>query len=220
LLGGDWTLGILPAGTSNDVARSLVLPLDPNGALGVVAAGHSAEIDVGIANGHVFLHAAAVGLNTDFAHQSGSLRRMVGRLSYPIAAIRVFRNRRTFHARINTATEERVSEALEVIVLNSPVFGGPLEMEAAALEMQDGNARVFIVADIDARRLVRALPQVMSRRVLRLPGIEAFSASSLRVTTEPPLPVTIDGEVKGWTPMNVEVKKCALRVFVPRGFGG
>lgn len=218
LMGGCWTLGVLPAGTSNDFARSIGVPLDASGALQTIAAGHSALIDVGVANGHTFVHAASVGLNTEFARESGHLRKILGRASYPLAAINVYRNRRPFRARIEVDGEEQVYEALQVIVLNSPVFGGPLEFEAASLSLQDGSASTVIVERLTRRQLARALPLALQRKILRLPGVEVFSVSKLRLITEPPLQMTVDGETAGWTPMTVEVRHRALRVLAPLEF--
>jgi YegS/Rv2252/BmrU family lipid kinase len=218
LLDSEWTLGVLPSGTSNDFARSILLPLQPRGALATVAAGHTAGLDVGIVNGKAFLHAAAIGLNAAFADEADRLRRFLGPASYPVAALRVFRARKTFRARIEADGQASVFEALEVIVLNSPVFGGPLEFEAALAGVQDGKAAVMVVERLDLQSLVRALPLVLRRRILRFPGLEAFSTSELRVLAEPPLRITVDGETDGWTPMMVEVQQRALRVLVSQEF--
>lgn len=218
LSGGAWTLGVLPAGTSNDFARSIFMPLDPAGALRTIAAGHTALLDVGSANGRAFLHAAAVGLNAEFAQEADRLRRFLGRASYPVAAIDVFRRRKPFRARVQVDGEDHVYQALQIIVLNSPVFGGPLELEASSLGLQDGKASTLIVGRVDVGTLVRALPLALQRRILRFPGLEVLSTSALHLVTEPPLQVTVDGEVAGWTPLAVEVRPRALRVVVPGEF--
>jgi YegS/Rv2252/BmrU family lipid kinase len=218
LLGGDWTLGVLPSGTSNDFARSIGLQLDPVGALRTIAAGHTARLDVGLVNGRAFLHAAAVGLNTEFAEEAGKLRKFLGRASYPLAAISVFRNPHPFDARIEVDGAVHSYRALEVIVLNSPVVGGALELEAAALNLQDGKASTLIVERLDLMTLVRALPLALQRRILRFPGLEVVSASALRLVTEPRLRVTVDGEIGDWTPVNIDVRQRALRVLVPAQF--
>lgn len=216
--GGCWSLGVLPAGTSNDFARSIGMPLDPRGALETIAAGHSALIDVGMANGHAFVHAASVGLNVEFAQESGRLRKVLGRASYPLAAINVYRNRTPFQARIEVEGEDHVYEALQVIVLNSPVFGGPLEFEAASLSLQDGKASTLIVETLTREKLLRALPLALRTKNLSFPGFEIFSTSRLKLVTEPPLQITVDGEIGGWTPMTVEVRNKALRVLAPLEF--
>lgn len=218
LLDGDWTLGVLPSGTSNDFARSVGLPLDPAGALQVIADGHSARLDVGMVGGRAFLHAAAVGLNTEFAERAGKLRTFLGRASYPVAMFSVFRNPPPFRARIEVDGTDHVYRALEVVILNSPVVGGALELEAASLGLRDGKATTLIVERLDLVTLVRALPLAIERRIIRFPGLEVLPAEKLKLITEPPLQLTVDGEMGGWTPVEIEIRQRALRVLVPAQF--
>lgn len=217
IMDGRWTLGVLPAGTSNDFARSILMPLDPAGALGVIAAGWVARVDMGVANGRGFLHAAAVGLNTEFAERAAALRKVLGRISYPVAALQVFRDRSLFRTWIDVDGRRHEFRALNVAVFNSPVFGGPLELEAGT-KLQDGKATALVVERLHLENVIRALPEVLQRRVPDFPGVEVLSASDLILTTEPQLKVTIDGEVVGHTPLTVHVKQRALRVLVPAQF--
>ena len=80
-------LGIIPAGTANDLARSLGLPLDMEEAADVIAAGHCKQIDVGDVNGHKFFNVASVGLSADLARElSGEIKRKFGRIGYALTA--------------------------------------------------------------------------------------------------------------------------------------
>ena len=62
LAGGDCPMGVLPLGTLNHFARDLGIPQEIEGALAVVAAGVVKRVDVGDANGRVFLNNASMGL--------------------------------------------------------------------------------------------------------------------------------------------------------------
>jgi diacylglycerol kinase family enzyme len=62
LAGGDCPMGVLPLGTLNHFARDLGIPQDLDGAMAVVAARVVRRVDVGEANGRVFLNNASVGL--------------------------------------------------------------------------------------------------------------------------------------------------------------
>jgi diacylglycerol kinase family enzyme len=62
LAGGDCPMGVLPLGTLNHFARDLAIPQDLESALDVVASGIVRRVDVGEANGRVFLNNASIGL--------------------------------------------------------------------------------------------------------------------------------------------------------------
>lgn len=107
-------LGIVPLGTSNDVARSLRIPQDLPAAARVIATGQIATVDVGVArpaqqapytaaeqHGHApkthrhgfFAHALTVGINVEFARMATNVvtRQRFGRMTYPLAAFEVLR---------------------------------------------------------------------------------------------------------------------------------
>ena len=62
LAGGDCPMGVLPLGTLNHFARDLGIPQDMDGAIAVVASGIVKRVDVGEANGRIFLNNASIGL--------------------------------------------------------------------------------------------------------------------------------------------------------------
>lgn len=113
------SLGIIPLGNANDIARTLNIPQDIQQATKTIINGHIIEIDVGVAqpaeqaphraNRHrrrpgqarialnqqsYFAHVLTVGLNVQFARLATNItiRQRFGRLTYPIAALQVLKN--------------------------------------------------------------------------------------------------------------------------------
>src|SRR5258708_7810716 len=64
LIGSTSTIGIIPLGTMNNVAHSLNIPFSIAEACAIIAKGDIRAIDVGKINGHIFLEAAGIGLET------------------------------------------------------------------------------------------------------------------------------------------------------------
>jgi diacylglycerol kinase family enzyme len=62
LVGGDCPMGVLPLGTLNHFARDLGIPGEMDVALDIISAGLVKRVDVGEANGRVFLNNASIGL--------------------------------------------------------------------------------------------------------------------------------------------------------------
>jgi diacylglycerol kinase (ATP) len=109
------TLGILPLGTANDIARSLRIPQNLSQAVEVIAQGHNRPIDIGVAQPidlalqqaqqepnlaptvppkqACFAHALTVGLNVQFARIATNVatRQRFGHLAYPVAALEAMR---------------------------------------------------------------------------------------------------------------------------------
>ena len=75
LVGPATTLGVLPLGTLNHFARDLRIPFDLPAAVGVVAAGHTAHVDVGLVNGRLFVNNVSLGVYARLVHRREAHRR-------------------------------------------------------------------------------------------------------------------------------------------------
>ena len=81
-------LGILPGGTTNDLARALKLPRDLEEACKVIAKGNTVDVDVGVFGDKYFINVAAAGRLTEVTYEAPSrLKSMVGPLAYYAKAI-------------------------------------------------------------------------------------------------------------------------------------
>ncbi|MGH2442444.1 MAG: diacylglycerol/lipid kinase family protein [Chloroflexota bacterium] len=219
LIHTDFKLGILPAGTGNDFARSLQIPMDARGAIAVIRAGSTARIDVGVVDGRVFGHAAIIGLNTEFAREAQSLRRYLGWLSYPVASLRVYRRRTCIDIDIDTQAQTRHVSALQVAFVNASIAGGPLELKVQGADVVDSAITVLAVPDLGLSDVLRSLPFVLKTRSLNVRGSKCFTITQATVRSKRELTITIDGEDAGSTPAEILVDPAALQVFVPEGFG-
>jgi YegS/Rv2252/BmrU family lipid kinase len=216
-------LGIVPLGTSNDVARSFGIPPDPVEAVGATTSGTVRAVDAGrlrVADADlVFLNAVTAGLNVEFAREAtaASLRERLGRLSYPVAAARALRAYEPFECTIESDGRSQTFSAVHLSISNAPVFGGLLGMRVPGASLTDGLLDVTVVERLSGARLAVAVADAFVGRHRPVPGVHTMRVRSLRVDARGPQKLALDGELIGELPAEFEVQPGALRVVVPAG---
>ncbi len=190
-----------------------------------------------------FTHTLTLGLNVTFARlaTSATMRQRFGPFTYPVAALSTLSNAQpmeftlTFHGPACALAPEEAEheiepdrpyhyQALQVAVINSPVFGGPMEFALAGVELHDHLLDMLIVENFDLRQLLAAAqialtPTKDGRRAAvssRFPGIHHVKAREVIIETAEPADVTLDGELRGRTPILVSSVARALHVLVPK----
>ena len=214
-LGTDTMLGVLPLGTANSFARTLGLPLDLDGAIDVIANGEPRKIDVGCINGDYFLNAAALGLAPKVAESvPHGLKRRLGRLGYLLWAGWSAASFNAFRLTVDDGRREHRLWATEVRIANGRFHGGMELIESADVESGQ-----IVVQAVTGRSVMRLgwsyLASALKLRARHQTTCE-FRGRKLRVSTRPPLQVSIDGEVGAMTPLEVSAIPDAVTVAAPR----
>ncbi|PZA10175.1 lipid kinase [Rhodopseudomonas palustris] len=209
-------LGIIPAGTANDLARTLGVPLDMAAAADVIAAGHRQMIDLGEVNGHKFFNVASIGLSADLARQlNRETKRRFGRLSYALTAAKVLGKARPFHAVIASPDGEDRVKTLQIAVGNGRYYGGGMAVEQTAT-IDDGQ---FDLYSLEFARVWKLLAMAYAFRNGRhglWREVRAARGTSFEIRTRKPRPVNADGELVTFTPARFELLRKAVSVFVPK----
>jgi len=217
----DVALGIVPLGTTNNFARTLGIPLNVAGAVGLLTRGKVADVDLGQVNGTFFANLVSVGLSGHVAATvRHDLKRLLGRAAYPLTALARLPRHRPFRAVITVGGaggQERAVTTHQLNIANGSFHGGrPITADASA------DDRLLLAYSLGGRSRP-ALIGATTRHVLtgarRTQAEPAFLATGdLWLRTEPPLPLDIDGEIHGETPARITLAANALRVVVDPGF--
>ncbi len=212
------TLGVLPLGTMNLLARDLNIPLEIENAVRALSHAEVAAIDVGRVNDSVFLNKSALGLYPEMIVDRERRRRLFGITKWPAmmkAAWRAVRRHRLMEIAIEYHGQRReiVSPALVVAV-------GTYEFRAARLftrtDLQSGELTLYVSHEKTALGSAGQLAKLFLGTLEADPELETIKADSITIDFERPKPVASDGEIEMLPgPIRYSVAKQALRVRVP-----
>ncbi len=214
-------LGLLPLGTANDFARTLGIPADVEKACETIAGGKIVDVDLGLAGDNYYVNVASAGLGVGVTQAlSPRLKRRIGALAYPTAAIRAFLGHEPFSARLTFPDGDHepveYERLLQVAVGNGRFYGGGMVV-APQSGIDDRSLDVYAIEMGRHRDLFGVARYLKSGDFIRSESVGHFRTERVRLETEPELPVNIDGEVVTRTPQDFSMAHNALRVLVPPG---
>jgi YegS/Rv2252/BmrU family lipid kinase len=207
-------IGIVPAGTFNELARTLQVPLDVERACDVIAAGHSRAIDVGRVNGSFFLAEASIGISSRAARwQSSEIKRRYGAFGVVATALQAIAHARPMYAEVQYDSQVMRLRTMQLTIANSHRFGGVFAVSDAAID--DGWLDLYSV-QID--RLSDAIAVVWAfvrGRREAVPGLRVLRARQFVIRQHHHHHISADGEPAGKTPATFDILAKALRIFSP-----
>ncbi len=215
----DVTLGLLPLGTANDFARTLGIPSDIEGACQTIAAGKLVDVDLGLVGDNYYVNVASIGLGVEATRAlSPWMKKRVGALAYPAAAIKAFLNHEPFSARLAFPNGDHepveYERLLQVAVGNGRFYGGGM-IVAPGSGIDDSSLDLYAIELGRPRSMFGIARYLKSGDFIQEEGVHHYRTERVRLETDPDLAVNIDGEVVTSTPQDFRVDHNALKVLVP-----
>jgi YegS/Rv2252/BmrU family lipid kinase len=208
-------LGIVPSGSGNGLARELGIDQRPARAINDALGAQPRPMDMGEADGHLFVNIAGIGLDayvaSTFNHPQNHRR---GFVNYAGIAARALRHYVPATYTIS-AGEERVSvRAIMITIANSAQFGNGARIAPGAL-VDDGRLDLVVVEERSRWRTICHLPRLFNGTVEQAPECTIRRIHRARIESDRPMVFHVDGEpVQGGSEIEAQVHPGALLVAI------
>jgi diacylglycerol kinase (ATP) len=212
----DLTVGLLPAGTGNDTARSLGIPTkDPTAATSILLGVHTRDLDLAQTGPDEYVvTVVASGFDSKVNERANAMTWPRGNQRYNLAIVAELREFEPLAFTITLDGETIEREAMLVAVGNGPSFGGGLRICEGA-SMDDGLLDVVIINPVSKPRLLWVFPKLYRGTHVTLPEFERHRVREVTLSS-PGIVAYGDGERLGPLPMTSTVRPGALRMLVAR----
>jgi YegS/Rv2252/BmrU family lipid kinase len=227
-LGEREELEMIPLGTGRDIARSLRIPRRFEDAVEVARAGRVRTVDVGRATyttaagearAH-FANFAGAGISGGIAARANRTSKALGgKISFFWATLAVFSRWPPSEMTVTIDGVERQARLLEALAMNGDYTAGGMWVAPEA-SLEDGAFDVVLIGDFSKAEFTTTFPKIYRGRHVTHAKVEIIRARELAVDAPEPLPIVLDGEQPGTTPVRFELLPAALRVRVPDASAG
>jgi YegS/Rv2252/BmrU family lipid kinase len=217
-------VAVIASGSGCDFGTAFGIPRDLEGAVDVALRGGTRTVDLGRTvyrawdgseGVSYFANVASAGMSGAIAKRANESTKAFGvKISYFWATLAVFARWQICDVRVAVDGEIRGGRMHDVIVANCRSFGGGMIICPDA-EPDDGLFDVLLLGDLTKRDLLQTLPKTYKGKHLPHPKAELLRGRVVTVDADEPLPVELDGEQPGTTPVRFEIVPGALRVRVP-----
>lgn len=212
------TLGIIPCGTSNDLARAVGIPKSISRACEIITKGKKKKIDLGRINNRYFINIAGGGSLTNLTYEVPSkLKTMIGQLAYYVKGLEKLPSLHPIRVRLETRKEVLLDEEIMIfLIANSHSVGG-FDKLAPDADLSDGKLDVIVVKKTNIAEFIRLATQAVRGEHLKDPNILYFQADYIKATSPSGeiVQLNLDGELGGQLPCVVEALQGHIELFVP-----
>ena len=226
-------LGILPAGTGNVFAADMNIPtpspLESQALLKAaerIRRGHVRQVDVAQVcfddgRKRYFLLWAGIGLDAAITNayeeektQHPERKKLFGMATWLISAWYVFWDFRGTRMKLHLDDGLMARRGIMVTISNSQLYGRFWRLAPEA-KIDDGLLDITFMEGYDFRASLKHLLLVSLGRHTQDPEIHTYQSKNIRIETREPMPVQLDAEAVGFTPVEIKTLPQALNIILP-----
>jgi YegS/Rv2252/BmrU family lipid kinase len=208
------TMGMIPGGRGNDLARVLGISSEPEEAVAVLAGGATRQIDVGEINGRRFLGIASCGFDSDANRIANETKVVRGQLVYAYAALRALIAWKPATFTLTFDGERRQVTGYTVAAANSKAYGGGM-IAAPDAVLDDGLLDLGACGNVSKLTFMRGIGKIFKGEHREILQVQEWRTADARIEADRPFTVYADGDPIAELPATVTVLPRALRILVP-----
>ena len=213
---GEPPIGYIPAGTTNDFANSLGIPMTTEKAAELAISGTPTRLDVGRFGTSFFTYVASFGAFTSSSYSTPQPNKnALGHLAYLLEGVKDISSLRPYHAKIITNGKTYENDYLLGAVSNSLVLAGLIRMDSSLVRFSDGLFEVMLIKFPTKLEDLTKIILSLQSGVYDESVIDFFQTDRLTFECEDSFPWSLDGEYKaGDQKINISVIKKAVTVVL------
>lgn len=213
-------LGVIPRGTANAFVHALGIPDTIFAACDTILTGYTRQVDTVLCNGKAIVLVAGIGFEAEMVQQADrDLKDRLGQLAYIVAGIDQIRDPHPFKAEIETEQGVIEATATAVTIANASPPSSILAQGPAGIIADDGLLDITIMTPENRTDIVTASYELLRSAIQKVPaehkGISYFRTPWVKVKTDPPQKIAVDGEIDGETPLEAVCVPQGLTIFAP-----
>ena len=210
-------VGYIPAGTTNDFAKSLHIPRKPLAAADNAVKGVPFPCDIGKFNDSVFVYIAAFGIFTDVSYETDqAVKNVLGHMAYILEGAKRIFNIPSYKIKVEHDGEAIEGEFIFGMVTNSRSVGGFSNMVGKNIVFDDG---LFEVTLIKTPKNPIALQEIIAALLIEQVDTKhmyTFKTKKITFDSVEEIPWTLDGEFGGEQDyVEIENAQKAMEIMVP-----
>lgn len=218
VMGSEIPMAILPGGTANLMSVELGIPKDLTEAAKIAADVESVVkgIDVGELDGTYFLLRVGLGIAADKVEMADrEMKDKYGIMAYSIAALKAMKDAKQVKYFFNLDGEEIEAEGVTCLVDNAGNFGVSGFKASQDISVFDGLLDVLLVRERSFQSFV-GIGKSVATPSPNQDTVYHWQAKEIKISTDPPQNIQVDGEVGWQTPVSIKVVPQAVKVLTPK----